>query len=167
MRGLSGLLGAVLFVSAGAAPLAAQAEAWQGRWWWGGQASAFLYKTPAQTSNQVAIDVGGHWLITGKRSALYMSFNQVIFESGAQSAIFDGGGTRLVDFGNGRRIQAMLYAIPTDTKLQILAGGGFAIHQITDAVAQGPFASPQEQLSVESAISQFDTKAFAVLSAGV
>ena len=60
----------------------------------------------------------------------------------------------------------MLYAIPSDSWIQIMLGGGFAIHQIVNATPQGPFANLAEQTNAQNIVAQQDTRAFAVMSAG-
>jgi len=171
MRGTTGLLGAIVFFTAGVAPVAAQQpQAWQRKWFWGAQSGAFIYKVPGSTGVQVALDAGAHWLITGKRSAMFVAFDQLIFKSNTRSLVFDGSGAtgfRTVTFSGARRLQVALYAVPTDKKLQIYAGGGLAIHQITNATALGPFATSQEASTAANAVAKVDTKAFAVISGGV
>jgi hypothetical protein len=75
-------------------------------------------------------------------------------------------GLRTVDFTTGRRIQAILYAIPTDAVIQPMLGGGFAIQQLTDARPRGPFTTLAEQTNAETLVANQDTKAFAIMSAG-
>src|SRR5689334_1162488 len=105
-------LAAVSLSALSAKPAAAQAQAWQQKWYWGAQGGVFMYQTPTQTGRQMAITAGGHWLITGKRSALMIGFDQVLFNSDT-SAVPDPlvvpSGQRLVAFSQGRRIQALVY----------------------------------------------------------
>ncbi len=164
MRRLSGILVGGLLVTMTAGPALAQADAWQRKWYWGAQSGAFFYSTPT-VSSQTAFSVGGHWLITGRRSALYFAIDQIFFPNGATSEVADGtapGGMRAVTFDSGRRIQAGLIAIPSDGKLQVFLGGGIAIHQITDATAQGSTDSALLQR-----VEQASTRAFAFGIAGV
>lgn len=158
MRRLAGiLLGGMLVVTV-ATPAFGQATAWQRKWYWGAQSGAFLYKDANGT--QSAFDVGGHWLITGKRSALFVAFDQLIFPANTSAQIAAGTSNGTVTFKNGRRLQAMLYAIPTDASLQIYLGGGFAIEQITDGAPAAGSALTQAQVDA------VDSKAFAVLGGG-
>jgi len=53
-----------------------------------------------------------------------------------------------------------------DTKIQVMVGGGFAIHQVTNALPVGPFASLQESVNANNAVAQVDTKAFIVMAVG-
>lgn len=152
------------------APAAAQSDAWQRRWYWGGQGGLFLYHSPTDSTRQMAITAGGHWLITGKRSALLIGFDQVLFPDSSSSQIADAitpTGLRVVNFTGGRRIQAMLYAIPTDAPIQPMLGGGFAIQQITDAVpVMDPAAPLSERTNAEAIVANQDTRAFAIFSGG-
>lgn len=158
MRRLAGfLLGGMLVVTV-ATPAFGQATAWQRKWYWGAQSGVFLYKDASGT--QSAFDVGGHWLITGKRSALLVAFDQLIFPSNATAQITSGTATGAVTFKNGRRLQAMLFAVPTDATLQIYLGGGFAIEQVTDGAPASGSALTQTQVDA------VDSKAFAVLGGG-
>jgi hypothetical protein len=155
-----------------AAPALGQSDVWQRRWFWGAQGGVLAYESPVVTGRKFAPTFGGHWLITGKNSALYVSYDQILFLDSAQSAIVDAsaiatGGIRLVDFSKARRIQASVFAVPMSGNLQIMIGGGFAINQITDATPQGPFATLQEAVNATNSVAEVDTKAFVVLAGGV
>src|SRR6266496_3511890 len=60
----------------------------QYQWYWGAQGGAFVSKTNTMGYTYDPI-VGGHWLITAKRTALYVAYEQAIFLSDAQAVIFD------------------------------------------------------------------------------
>jgi hypothetical protein len=150
-------------------PAFGQAEAWQRKWYWGAEGGVYGYESPVVVGRKWAPMFGGHWMITGKRTALYIGIDQVIFPDSTQSAVVDAsavasGGIRLVNFKNARRIQATIFAVPSDNKLQVMLGGGFAIHQITDATPVGPFATTQEVANATNAVAAVDTKAFMVLA---
>ncbi|HEY6783464.1 MAG TPA: hypothetical protein VI159_00845 [Gemmatimonadales bacterium] len=102
------------------------------QWYWGGGGGAFIYKTNLQPLHFDPI-VGGHWLITGKRTALYLSYEQAFFTSSAVAQIQDansGSGVRNVSFSNVRRLSIGVMAIPIDGHIQPMIGGGFSIMQI-------------------------------------
>lgn len=150
-------------------PAAAQAEFWQRKWFWGAQGGVFAHFVPTDSSRKLALTAGGHWLITGKRSALLIGFDHVMFPDSSVSLVADPivpSGLRPVDFTRGRRIQALVYAIPTDAVIQPMLGGGFAIQQITDATPRGPFATLAEQTNAETLVANQDTRAFAIMSLG-
>lgn len=148
---------------------AAQSDAWQHKWYWGAQGGVMAFQTPTGTGWQSAYTVGGHWLITGGRSALYFAFDQVFFKDSTSSAVLDASsstGIRTVQFNTGRRIQAHLYVIPMDTFLQIYLGGGFGINQVVDAAPEGVFSTPQQFENVLRIIDETSTKAFPTFSGG-
>lgn len=154
-------LAVLLLLMAASAPTQAQGDpSWRDQWYWGGQVGALLYT--AGGSEEIAYPVGGHWFITAGRSALYFAFDEVLYDN-ALVTLSDG---RQVGFDKSQRIQASVFAIPNDNKLQIYLGGGFAIQHITDAAALGTFASAAEQRRVEDQIDQLATKAFVLLSGG-
>src|SRR5262249_46009743 len=93
MRRLSGMLGALVLLTTGASGLVAQtAQSWQRKWYWGAQSGAFIYKVPGNSNIQFGLDAGVHWLITGKHSAMHVSFDQLILGNNTQSVVFDGSG---------------------------------------------------------------------------
>jgi len=84
----------------------------QYQWYWGAQGGAFISKTNTQPYVYDPI-VGGHWLITARRTALYVAYEQAIFLSDAQAVIFDpsssassvGPGFRDVTFHDIRELR--------------------------------------------------------------
>ena len=168
MRRLPEVFLSIVLLGLATTPASAQDDSWKNKWYWGAQAGGFLYSTPT-VNDQVAFDIGGHWLITRERVALNIAVDQLFFEDNTTSSIPDGtaaSGSRIVTFSKGRRVQAELYAIPTSGRIQVMLGGGFAIHQITDAAAQGTFTSLAQQNAVARIVAEQDTKAFVVFSGG-
>ena len=150
----------------------AQSDSWQHKWYWGAQGGLLEFKTPTSTSWQTAITAGGSWFITGRRSALYVAYDQVIFNDTTNSAILDPAsatGFQTLSFSRGRRIQAHLYVVPVDGWMQPYLGGGFAINQITNAGPQSIAAitTNAELQSVLQTIDQTSTKATFVFSGGM
>jgi hypothetical protein len=167
MRRLSGFLVAVVFLGFITTPAAAQDDEWQNKWYWGVQAGAFLFSTPTM-SNEMAIEVGGHWLITAERVGLHIAYSEVLFDDNTTSAIPDGTATGLlVNLSTGRRLQAELYAYPMLGPLQLFAGGGFHIHYLPNAQPVGTFASSQAEQTALQAIDAASTKAFFVFTGGL
>ena len=132
MRGITRILmGAALLVLL-AGPANAQVEDWQRKWFWGGQYGLMTFHDGADW--RWATNVGAHWLITGRRSALYLAYDHVIFRGGTQVAIDDGTGsgtTQTVTLDDGFRIQGALLVFPLTGHFQPYFGGGLAIHQVT------------------------------------
>ena len=156
MRNRSGIFLVALLLAAQTVPATAQDRSWQKKWYWGAQGGAFLFKAGG---NQTGYSAGGHWFITAGRSALYLAFDQLFFDDITNVPIGTG---QLVSYSSGQRVQATVYAVPTDGKLQVFLGGGFAIHLITDAVPVPP-AGAVAISDVEDAAS----KAFLILSGGI
>lgn len=162
MRRLSGILMGVALTAVTAGPLLGQADTWQRKWYWGAQTGILLFQDA--TGTQSAFNVGGHWLITGTRSAFWLAFDQMFFPSSTTVVLNDGTPTGTsVSFTDGRRIQGALLAVPTDGALQIYAGIGFAIHDIQDPVVVGTSLTPETALDLAE---NNTTKAFALLMAG-
>jgi hypothetical protein len=153
MRRRTGILLSGALLATAVAPVHAQAiHSWKDMWFWGGQAGITIYETATSGGKVFAPTFGGHWLITGKRSALYFSYDQIIYNnaSGVVTDITSGTGSRVVNFDQGRFIQLDMLAIPIDGNLQVMAGLGLTMHQITDPEPQGSFATPDDLALAQS-----------------
>ena len=133
----------------------AQDLSWQNQWYWGVQGGAHVYSLGG---GRVAPTAGAHWFITAGRSALYLAYEQQFMQNLPQT-IRTG---QSVTFGAGQRFQASVYAVPSDSKLQVMLGGGFAINRITDAQLAGVLTSALDERQLDDAA----TKAFLILSGG-
>jgi hypothetical protein len=111
------------------------------QWYWGAQGGAFLYKTNVQPLYYDPI-VGGHWLITARRTALYVAYEQAMFLTDATAAFADpnatsatfGPGFRDVTFHDMRRLMFGVLAFPAQKVIEPFAGGGFALMQVLNPV---------------------------------
>ena len=106
------------------------------QWYWGGQGGVFLYKTNLLPFYYDPV-IGGHWMITAKRTALYVAYEQAFFLTDASAVIFDPsaettGLVREVSFSDMRRIMFGLLAHPAQKVIEPLAGLGFAMMQVLD-----------------------------------
>ena len=165
-------LAAVLLAS----PLAAQQSSHSYQWYWGVQGGAFGYKTNLQSLHFDPV-IGGHWLITGKRTALYLSYEQAFFSTAAVAEITDANsstGLRNASFSNVRRLSIGVMALPIDGHIQPLIGGGFSIVQILNpsidcsgATANAVCSSASDSSIAAQAASDQASKAFAWAMAGV
>jgi Outer membrane protein beta-barrel domain len=107
------------------------------QWYWGAQGGAFVYKTNVQPYYYDPM-IGGHWLITAKRTALYVAYEQAVFLTDAEAVIFDpnssassvGPGFRDVTFHDVRRLMFGVLAFPAQKVIEPFAGGGFALMQV-------------------------------------
>jgi outer membrane protein with beta-barrel domain len=114
----------------------------QYQWYWGAQGGAFVYKTNVQPLYYDPV-VGGHWLVTAKRTALYLAYEQAIFLTDANAVMFDpassnssvGPGFRDVTFHDMRRLMFGVLAFPAQKVIEPFAGGGFALMQVLNPVA--------------------------------
>ncbi len=174
MRRLPGVLLAGALLVTVAVPASAQDEAgWQNMWFWGVHSSVGAYKTATSGGTEFHVGVGGHWFITGKRAGLYLAYDQLFYPNGpaspANGRIADftsATGFRDVQWDQGRYIKADLIAIPLRGYFQVLAGAGVLIHQISDPVALGTFASPADQDFSQFLVEEAATRAFWNLMVG-
>ncbi len=113
----------------------------QYQWYWGAQGGAFIYKTNVQPLYYDPI-VGGHWLITARRTALYVAYEQAIFLTDANAVMLDrnssgssvGPGFRDVTFHDMRRLMFGVLAFPAQKVIEPFAGAGFALMQVLNPV---------------------------------
>jgi hypothetical protein len=111
------------------------------QWYWGAQGGFFLSKT---NTEPYAYDpmVGGHWLITARRTALYVAYEQALFLADAHAVIYDpsssnssvGAGFRDVTFNDVRRLMFGVLAYPTQKTIEPFGGLGFALAQVLNPV---------------------------------
>lgn len=115
----------------------------QFQWYWGAQGGAFLSKTNTQPLVYDPI-VGGHWLISSRRTALYVAYEQAFFLTDANAAIFDNNSSgcslgqglpcRDVTFHDVRRLMFGVLAYPAQKVIEPFGGGGFALMQVLNPV---------------------------------
>jgi hypothetical protein len=113
----------------------------QYQWYWGAQGGAFIYKTNVQPRYYDPI-FGGHWLITARRTALYVAYEQAVFLTDAKAVMFDpsssassvGPGFRDVTFHDMRRLMFGVLAFPAQKVIEPFAGGGFALMQVLNPI---------------------------------
>jgi hypothetical protein len=147
----------------------------QYQWYWGAQGGAFVYKTNAQPLYYDPI-IGGHWLITARRTALYVAYEQAVFLTDANAVLLDpnssassvGPGFRDVTFHDMRRIMFGVLAFPTQKIIEPFAGGGFALMQVLNPTVDCSSCTTLSEL-VEAADRAHDasSKAFFWLMGGL
>ncbi len=147
----------------------------QYQWYWGAQGGAFISKTNTQPYVYDPI-VGGHWLITARRTALYVAYEQALFLSDAQAVIFDPGSSgcsigngpcRDVSFHDVRRLMFGVLAFPTQKIIEPFAGGGFAIMQVLNPVVDCTGCSTSEFQQADDRVNDQASKAFFWLMGGL
>src|SRR5207247_2670522 len=82
--------------------------------------------------------VGGHWLITARRTALYVAYEQAFFLADAQAVIFDpassnssvGPSFRDVTFKDVRRLMFGVLAYPVQEIIEPCAGARFVLIEL-------------------------------------
>lgn len=137
------------------------------QWYWGAQGGAFVSKT---NTEEYAYDpiVGGHWLITARRTALYIAYEQAMFLADAHAVIFDpnsanssvGPAFRDVTFSDVRRILFGVIAYPSQKVIEPMAGGGFALQQILNPSVDCPGCTLGEATEAADRVAAASSKAF-------
>jgi hypothetical protein len=139
------------------------------QWYWGAQGGAFVYKTNLQPYYYDPI-IGGHWLITARRTALYVAYEQSLFLTDAQAVIFDpassgctsipGAQCRDVTFHDMRRLMFGVLAFPAQKVIEPFAGGGFALMQALDPIVDCTGCTNAEFASADDRAHEAASKAF-------
>jgi len=117
--------------------------------------------------------VGGHWLITGMQTAMYVGYDQAVFISPQQWFVVAApnlGGT--FKFDGVRRVMAAVVAFPMQQRIEPFAGGGFAIMQArgVDTSTAGSClgcASSSDSSVVFAAANNQGTRAFVWIMGGI
>lgn len=105
-------------------------------WFWGAKAGVMSFSTTT-SGNVAAPTIGGEWLITRSRAALYVSIDQAFFNQTA--GVFDptAGVDRVVEIGDMRRTSVALLAFPTTRRTVRPYGGiGLALNIIQNVAVQ-------------------------------
>ncbi len=137
------------------------------QWYWGAQGGAFVSKTNTEAYAYDPI-VGGHWLITARRTALYVAYEQAMFLADAHAVIFDpnssassvGPAFRDVTFSDVRRILFGVLAYPSQKVIEPFAGGGFALQQILNPSVDCSTCSLGEATEAADRVAAASSKAF-------
>ena len=106
------------------------------RWYIGGQAGAFIFRTPNQTRGGIPM-VGGHTLIKARRGGLYIAVDEA-FKKNQQSSYFtNSGGTQSVTFSDVRRFTFALMAFPVKGAATPYFGVGGGIMSVVSPKSGG------------------------------
>jgi|SRR5690242_4313321 len=142
---------------------------WQHKWYWGGEGGLLIFKTNFD-SYSFEPTFGGHWLITGKRTALYASYEQSFFLSPRHSTFIEPDGAvepGNVQFNNLRRIMVGVLAFPAQLRVEPFAGGGFAIMEALNVQASCTTCSVAQFAQLQDEADAAATKAFFWWMAGI
>jgi hypothetical protein len=135
---------------------------WQHKWYWGGEAGILVFRTNYD-SYSFEPTFGGHWLITGKRTALYASFEQSLFISPRHVTIVEPSGAVTpgnVQFDNLRRIMVGVLAFPAQLRVEPFAGGGFAIMEALNVQVSCASCTGSDLGQLQDKADRAATKAF-------
>ena len=144
-------------------------------WYWGAQGGFFVSKTNTQPYVYDPI-AGGHWLITSRRTALYVAYEQAFFLSDANAVIFDPNSSgcsvgaapcRDVSFNGVRRLMFGVLAYPTQKVIEPFGGGGFALMQILNPVVDCPGCDLSQFAQADDRANETSSKAFFWLAGGL
>ena len=111
---------------------------WAHKWYWGAQGGLFVFRTNFD-SYSFEPTFGGHWLITGKKTALYVAFEQSFFLSARHATIVEPNqNVELgnISFNNARRIMVGVLAFPAQLRVEPYGGGGFMIVELLNPTVE-------------------------------
>jgi len=151
---------AALLVLASAAPLAAQIQDWQNQWYWGAKGGLLSYSLPSGKANQP--QVGGEWMITSKRTALYAAYSSTFKQSGDVFTTSTGTTVPVV-YDAMQRIQIAILVLPWGGNIQPYAGGGFVIETLSNAAVNSTTPTTVQTAFVQ----QHSSGGFALAMVGV
>jgi hypothetical protein len=129
----------------------AQAHDDRFKWFFGAQAGALFFETPAQTSSGMPA-VGAHLAVVSRRGGLMLGIDEA-FGSNEPSAFLDpntGNQVQTVQFDRIRRYGFNLTGYPVRGSLEPYLGLGFGLLQVLSPELTGTFTS-EEQLALSSA----------------
>ncbi len=135
---------------------------WQRQWFWGAQAGVLSFNTDVDGFSAEPT-FGGHWLITAKKTAMYVSYEQSFFLSDRHATITHPNGTiepGNVAFDGVRRIMMGVLAFPVQKAVQPFGGVGFAIMEVLDPMATCTGCTAGDLAIVQNAADDAATKAF-------
>jgi hypothetical protein len=141
---------------------------WASQWFWGGQAGVMVMKTDDGTSAEPIF--GGHWLITAKRTAMYVGYEESVFLSDRHATIQEPSGAvepSNIAFGGLRRIMMGMLAFPVQKAVQPFAGVGFAIMEIRNPTATCTNCTVSDAQATEDAALRAGSTAFFWFMGGI
>jgi hypothetical protein len=168
MRSFRSLLLGLALLSVPAAGSAQAGRLFEDAWFWGAKAGLMTFSTKA-VENAVVPLVGGEWLITRTRGALYVSYDQAFFtEFSAIEDILNVGGQRLIEMTDMRRVTFAALAFPKNLGgIRPYAGVGMALNFIQEAIPQGSYQSASHQNDIFATVEDQRTRGSVFLMGGV
>ena len=137
-------------------------------WFWGAKTGVMSYSTKA-VENAVAPMVGGEWLITRTRGALYVSYDQTFFNNdSAIQDILNTNGVRIVNMDDMRRVTFAALAFPKEyIGFRPYGGLGVALNFIQTATPRGSFVSASQANDIAATVEDQRTRASVLVMVGV
>jgi hypothetical protein len=140
-------------------------------WFWGVKGGVISFST-ATVENRVEPVVGGEWLLTRTRGALYLALDQALFD--ASSALIDTlGQSHTITIRDMRRLTGAVMAFPFSLEADIAAvrpyaGVGFALNFLRSAeLAGAPPADTVARKDVNKRLEDQQDRAAPVLIVGL
>ena len=140
---------------------------WPHKWYWGAQGGMFVFRTNYEGLSFEPM-FGGHWLITGKRTALYVSYEQSVFLTERQTTFFaSDGSTADVFFKDLRRLMMGVLAFPAQQRIEPFGGAGFALMQALNVEASCGSCTAAQFAQLGDAAADAASKAFVFAMGGI
>jgi len=142
---------------------------WREQWFWGAQGGVVAFNTDFDGFSAEPT-FGGHWLVTAKRTALYVAYEHSFFLSDRHATILHPDGTLEpgnVAFNELRRIIAGVLAYPLQKPVQPFGGAGFMLVQILHPEATCTNCTATDAQLVQLAAEDASSKAFFFWMAGL
>jgi hypothetical protein len=166
MRHLRWLMALALLATAVAVPLRAQDQSWQFRWFWGAKVGATSTVLPS-TGSGFDASFGGDWMITARRTALYLSYTRTPAGGSDTFSNFSGASVPIpIAFDAMNRIQIAVLVLPLDGQVQPYLGGGFVLEMLTNYGLVGTL-SHADSVIVARDLDDKASGAFTLLMGGV
>lgn len=138
------------------------------KWFFGAQAGALLFETPAQSQTGVPA-FGAHIAVVNRRGGVMLGVDEA-FGNNESSAFLDtgsGGIARPVTFDRLRRYQFNMTGYPVRGALEPYLALGFGFIQVLNPVLGGVFTSPEEAAASDDEARRKAASGFASFMAGV
>ena len=137
-------------------------------WFWGAKTGVMMYSTKA-VENAISPMVGGEWLITRTRGALYVSYDQTFFNNdSAIQDILNTNGVRIVNIDDMRRVTFAALAFPKEyVGFRPYGGLGVALNFIQTATPRGTFVSASQANDIAATVEDQRTRASVLIMAGL
>jgi len=143
---------------------------WAHKWYWGGQGGMFVFRT---NFDGISFEptFGGHWLVTGKRTALYVAYEQSFFLSERHTTFVEPDGSVTpgnVAFKDLRRIMVGVLAFPAQKRVEPFGGIGFALMEALNVEANCASCTTGAQFAaLQDAADEAASKAFFFWMGGI